>query len=159
MAIEKIPMTIRGHKRLQDELVKLKIHDRKEVIDAIASARALGDLSENAEYHAAREKQGFIEGRIAELESKLAFAEVIDTSNLTGDTVMFGVTVTLLDEDTEAEVKYQLVGADESDVGQGLLSIASPLARSIVGKRVGESIVVKTPKGEKNYEILKIEFV
>jgi transcription elongation factor GreA len=157
--MERLPMTSRGYERLQAELKKLVQIDRKEVIEAIASARALGDLSENAEYHAAREKQGFIEGRIAELESKLSMAEVIDTSKLTGDTVMFGATVTLVDEDTDVEIRYQIVGADESDVSQGLLSIAAPLARSIVGKRVKESVVVHTPRGEKNYEILKIEYI
>lgn len=156
---EKIPMTSQGHKRLEAELFQLKTVERKAVIEAIASARALGDLSENAEYHAAREKQGFIEGRIAELESKITFADVIDTSKLTGDTVTFGATITLMDEDTDAEIKYQIVGADESDVAMGLLSIASPLARSIIGKRVGESVVVQTPKGERNYEILDIKFL
>lgn len=152
-------MTSRGYERLQVELRKLVQTERKEVIEAIASARALGDLSENAEYHAAREKQGFIEGRIAELEAKLGLAEVIDTSKLAGDTVMFGATVTLVDEDTDVEIRYQIVGADESDVAQGLLSIAAPLARSIVGKRVKESVVVQTPRGEKNYEILQIDYI
>jgi transcription elongation factor GreA len=152
-------MTSKGYERLQSELRKLVQTERREVIEAIASARALGDLSENAEYHAAREKQAFIEGRISDLESKLGLAEVIDTSKLSGETVMFGATVTLLDEDTDIEVSYQIVGADESDISQGLLSIASPLARSIVGKRVKESVVVKTPKGEKNYEILNIQYI
>ena len=152
-------MTSKGYERLQSELRKLVQAERREVIEAIASARALGDLSENAEYHAAREKQAFIEGRISDLESKLGLAEVIDTSKLSGETVMFGATVTLLDEDTDIEVSYQIVGADVSDISQGLLSIASPLARSIVGKRVKESVVVKTPKGEKNYEILNIQYI
>jgi transcription elongation factor GreA len=145
--------------QLKLELIRLKTVDRKEVAERLDYAKSLGDLSENAEYHAAREKQGFIEGRIAELEGKLSRAEVIDTSKLSGETVMFGATVSLLDEDTDAILRYQIVGADESDIASGLLSIASPLARSIVGKRVKESVVVKTPRGEKNYEILAINFI
>jgi transcription elongation factor GreA len=152
-------MTSNGYERLSKELKKLISKERPEVIEAIASARALGDLSENAEYHAAREKQGFIEGRIAELESKLSIAEVIDISSISGETITFGATVTLIDEDTENTIKYQIVGADESDISQGLLSIASPLARSIIGKKVKESVTVMTPRGEKNYEIMKIEYI
>ncbi len=149
-------MTARGYERLQEELKHLKVVERHAVIKAIADARALGDLSENAEYHAAREKQSFIEGRIAELEDKLSRAEVIDVAKLAGDTIKFGATVRIVDEDTEEEKTYQLVGVDESDIQQGLLSIAAPLSRALIGKRVGDSVEVKTPGGSKAYEILEI---
>jgi transcription elongation factor GreA len=157
--MEKIPMTLRGYDRLQAELKKLKSIDRREVIQAIAQARELGDLSENAEYHAARERQSFIEGRIAEIEAKIACAEVIDVSRLTGDTVVFGATVTIVDEETEEETTYQIVGVDESDIKAGLLSISSPLARALIAKKVGDSVMVKTPKGEKHYTIEEIKFI
>ena len=132
--------------------------ERPEVIQAISSARELGDLSENAEYHAARERQGFIEGRIAELEDKTARAEVIDISKLSGDTVKFGAKVTLTDEDTDQESAYQIVGTDESDISLGLLSITSPLARALIGKSVGNSIEVTTPNGSRAYEINEIRY-
>jgi transcription elongation factor GreA len=156
---EKVPMTAPGFARLEEELRHLKNVARPEVIRAIAEAREHGDLSENAEYHAARERQGFIEGRVNELEDKIARAEVIDVSKLSGETVMFGATVTIVDEDTEEELSYQIVGQDEADVKDGRLSITAPLARALVGKTVNDSVEVPTPKGEKAYEIIRIEFV
>lgn len=154
--MEKIPMTSQGFQKLQDELKRLKTIERPSVIQAIADARELGDLSENAEYHAARERQGFIEGRISELEDKISRADVIDISKISGDTVKFGAHIKLVDEDTEEEVSYQIVGADESDIDKGLLSIASPLARAIIGKKKGDSIEFSTPRGKKFYEVLKV---
>lgn len=156
---QKFPMTSEGLTRLEDELKHLKTVARPEVIRLIAEAREHGDLSENAEYHAARERQSFIEGRVAELEDKMARAEVIDISSLSGKSVTFGATVTLVDEDTEEKLTYQLVGELESDVKQGRLAITSPLARALIGKEKGDTVEVHTPKGEKAYEILKIKFV
>lgn len=151
-------MTSQGFQRLHEELKRLKTIERPSVIQAIADARELGDLSENAEYHAARERQGFIEGRIAELEDKISRADVIDITKLSGNTIMFGAHVTLMDEDTEEKTSYQIVGADESDIDQGLLSIASPLARAIIGKKQSDSVELSTPRGKKFYEILKISY-
>lgn len=159
MIMEKVPMTIVGFNRLQDELKHLKNIERPSIIDAIAAARALGDLSENAEYHAARERQGFIEGRISELEDRLSRADVIDVSKISGDVVTFGATIELIDEDTDEKVRYQIVGADEADVRNGQLSITAPLARALIGKRKGDSVEVKTPNGGRTFEILKISFV
>ena len=155
---EKIPMTADGFARLEAELRHLKNVARPEVITAIAEAREHGDLSENAEYHAARERQSFIEGRVGELEDKMARAQVIDVSKLSGKVVKFGATVTLVDEDTDEEMTYQLVGEDEADVKQGRLGITSPIARAIVGKTIGDSVEVTTPKGVKGYEVLKVRF-
>ena len=152
-------MTSSGYVKLQQELEHLKKYERPAVIKAIAEARAHGDLSENAEYHAAKEKQGFIEGRISELESKIARAEIIDVTKLSGSSVKFGATVTLLDEDSEEEITYQITGVDEADIGKGLLSISSPLAKAIIGKEIGHQVEVKTPNGRKSYEILKIKFI
>ena len=156
---DKVPMTAGGYSRLEEELRYLKSTARPEVIRAIAEAREHGDLSENAEYHAARERQSFIEGRVAELEDKIARAEVIDVASLDGDTVKFGATVTLVDEDTEAETAYQLVGELEADVKEGRLAITAPLARALIGKEVGDSVEVMTPAGSKAYEILKVQYV
>jgi transcription elongation factor GreA len=156
---KKIPMTQQGYNKLEDELRHLKSVERPTVIKAIADAREHGDLSENAEYHAARERQGFIEGRISELEDKTSRADIIDPSKISGDQVKFGATVTLLDEDTGETVTYQVVGSDESDIKQGFLSITSPLARAIIGKSVSDSIEVITPNGSKAYSIKKIEFI
>ena len=156
--MEKVPMTATGYARLETELRTLKSVERPAVIRAIAEAREHGDLSENAEYHAAREKQSFIEGRVAELEDKISRAEVIDVSKLTGDVVKFGATVTLADEDTDEETTYQIVGADEADVKGGLLSITSPLARALVGKKLGQSVEVNTPGGAKSYEIIAVDW-
>ena len=155
---DKVPMTADGFARMEAELKHLKNVARPEVITAIAEAREHGDLSENAEYHAARERQSVIEGRVGELEDKMARAQVIDVSKLSGKVVKFGATVTLVDEDTDEEMTYQLVGEDEADVKQGLLGITSPIARSIIGKTVGDSVEVTTPKGVKGYEILKVRF-
>lgn len=155
---EKIPMTADGFARLEAELKHLKNVARPEVITAIAEAREHGDLSENAEYHAARERQSFIEGRVGELEDKMARAQVIDVSKLSGKVVKFGATVTLVDEDTDEEMTYQLVGEDEADVKQGRLGITSPIARAIIGKTIGDSVEVTTPKGVKGYEVLKVRF-
>ena len=156
---EKFPMTAQGLARLEEELKHLKTTARPAVIRLIAEAREHGDLSENAEYHAARERQSFMEGRVAELEDKIARAEVIDISSLSGDTVTFGATVTLVDEDTEEKLTYQLVGELEADVKEGRLAITAPLSRALIGKEVGDSVEVNTPKGEKAYEILKVNFV
>lgn len=154
----KTPMTVDGALALEEEVKRLKNIDRLEVIKAIAEARAHGDLSENAEYHAAREKQGFIEGRISEIEAKLSQADIIDPKKLSGDTVRFSATVTLVDEDSDEEVQYQIVGADESDFSKGKLSFAAPLARAIIGRSLGDSVEVATPKGPRTYEILKVEY-
>ena len=157
--IDKVPMTLSGYERLVEELRQLKTVERPAIIKAIAEARDHGDLSENAEYHAARERQSFIEGRVMELEAKISLAEIIDVKKLSGKTVTFGATVTLSDEDTDEETKYQIVGADESDISKGLLSVTSPLARALIGKSVGDSVEVVTPRGSKSYEIVRIRFV
>jgi len=151
-------MTRAGFDALDTELRTLKSVERPAVIKAIAEAREHGDLSENAEYHAAREKQSFVEGRVKELESILGRAEVIDPSRLSG-TIKFGATVTLIDEDTEEERTYQIVGEPEADIERGLLNIRSPLARALIGKDEGDSVEVRTPGGEKSYEIVSIRFV
>lgn len=157
--MEKIPMTRTGYERLSDELKELKTAQRPAVIKAIAEAREQGDLSENAEYHAARERQSFIEGRIQELEDKISRAEVIDVAALVGNKdIKFGATVTLVDEDTEDKVTYHLVGQDESDVKKGLLSVTSPLGRALIGKKVKDSVEITTPGGTKAYEVLKVVY-
>ena len=156
---ERFPMSADGLNRLQDELRQLKTEERPAIIRAIAEAREHGDLSENAEYHAARERQSFVEGRVMELEDKISRAEVIDVSKLSADTVKFGATVTMVDEDTEEEVTYQLVGDVEADVKQGRLAISAPLARALIGKEVGDSVELSTPAAEKSYEILTIKYI
>jgi transcription elongation factor GreA len=158
MTMEKIPMTRAGFNALDEELKLLKTVERPAIIRAIAEAREHGDLSENAEYHSAREKQSFIEGRIKELEGTLSLAEVIDTSKLSGP-IKFGATVTLVDEDTEEERTYQIVGETEADIERGLLNIRSPLARALIGKDEGDSVEVKTPGGERSYEVLTIRYI
>ncbi|WFE75044.1 transcription elongation factor GreA [Roseinatronobacter sp. S2] len=155
--MEKLPLTRAGQKMLDAELRQLKSQDRPAIIRAIAEAREHGDLSENAEYHAAREKQSFIEGRVKELEAILSRADVIDTSKLSGS-IKFGAHVKLLDEDTEEERSYQIVGEAEADLEKGLLNIKSPLARALIGKDEGDSVDVSTPGGIKSYEILEIKF-
>lgn len=155
---DKVPMTAEGFERLKEELQYLKMTARPEVIRAIAQAREHGDLSENAEYHAAREKQSFIEGRVLELEDKIARAQVIDVSSLSGDTIKFGATVKLADEDTDAKSTYQIVGEAEADIKEGRLSISAPLSRALIGKQVGDSVEVVTPNGEKGYEIISIAY-
>ena len=156
--MEKVPMTPTGFRQLEEELRRLRTIERPAVVRAIAEARAHGDLSENAEYHAARDRQSFIEGRVGELEDKLARAEVIDPASVSGDRVMFGAQVLLVDEDTEEEATYRIVGQDESDVAQGLLSVSSPLARAMIGKRVSDQIEVDAPGGARYYEILRIDY-
>ena len=156
--MQKFPMTASGLAALEEELRVLKTQERPATIRAIADARAHGDLAENAEYHAARERQSFIEGRITELEEITAAAEVIDPSQVSGDTVKFGASILLFDEDTEQEVRYQIVGMHEADVKQARLSITSPLAKSLIGKRVGETVSVSAPSGDRSYEILKITY-
>ena len=151
-------MTAEGHAAIDAELKRLKTVERPTVIQAIAEARTHGDLSENAEYHAAKERQSFIEGRLAELEDKLARAQVIDVSRLSGDTIKFGATVTVLDEDTEEKAVYKIVGEDEADVRAGKISISSPIARAMIGKEVGDVVEVAAPGGAKSYEILKIKW-
>ncbi len=153
-----IPITTEGFERLQEELKQLKTVERPAVIKALAAARDHGDLSENAEYQAARERQGFIEGRIAELEDKLTRVQVIDVSTLTGKQIKFGATVTLADGDTDAEVTYQIVGEYEADVAAGRLAITSPLARALIGKTVGDYVEVTTPNGHKEYEIVRVRY-
>ena len=157
--MDKVPMTTSGYAALEVELKRLQQEERPRIIQAIAEARSHGDLSENAEYHAAKESQSLNEGRIAELEDKLSRAEVIDVSKLSGNTVKFGATVTLIDEDTEEEKKYQIVGESEADVKSGRVSITSPIARALISKKVGDTVEVNTPGGGKSYEILKIAFV
>ena len=152
-------MTGEGYAVLDEELKRLKTQERPSVIGQIAEARLHGDLSENAEYHAAKDRQGWIEGRIAEIEDKIARAQVIDVSKLSGAQVKFGATVSVVDEDTEDEARYQIVGEHEADVKAGKLSISSPLSRAMIGKEVGEVVEVNTPGGVKAYEILKIEWV
>ncbi len=155
----KIPITAAGIARLEEELRHLKAVERPAVIRAIAEAREHGDLSENAEYHAAREKQSFIEGRVMELEDKISRAEIIDVSKLTGKNVKFGATVTLIDEDTDEKAVYQIVGEDEADIKANRLAITAPLARALIGKRAGDNVEVTTPGGSKSYEIEKVQFM
>jgi len=156
--MDKVPMTKAGFLRLQEELRFLKTVERPAVIKAIAEAREHGDLSENAEYHAARERQSFIEGRVLELEDKISRADVIDVTRLSGDVVKFGATVTVADEDTDEETTYQIVGQDESDIKNGMLSISSPLARALIGKSVGDNVEVTTPSGSKSYEVVAVAY-
>lgn len=156
--MQKFPMTAAGLAALEEELRFLKGQERSAIIRAIAEARSHGDLSENAEYHAARERQSFVEGRIAELEEITSAAEVIDPAALSGDTVMFGASVLIVDEDTEKEFSYQIVGTHEADVKQARLSITSPLAKALIAKRVGDTVAVPAPGGDRSYEILRITY-
>ena len=151
-------MTGEGYQVLDEELRRLKTVERPQVIGQISEARSHGDLSENAEYHAAKDRQGWIEGRIAEIEDRLARAQVIDVTKLSGDQVKFGATVTVVDEDTEEEARYQIVGEHEADVKSGRISLSSPLSRAMIGKEVGDVVEVNTPSGVRAYEILKIEW-
>ncbi|MEK9754965.1 MAG: transcription elongation factor GreA [Rhodospirillaceae bacterium] len=156
--MEKFPMTREGLVVLEDERRRLKNEERPAVIKAIAEAREHGDLSENAEYHAARERQSFIEGRLAELEDIISRAEVIDTSKLSGDTVRFGATVMVADGDTDEEITYKIVGSHEADINSGRLSVTAPLARALIGKTIGDVVEVMTPGGDKSYEICDVRF-
>ena len=154
--MDKVPMTAEGHAAMMDEVKHLKSVERPRIIKAIEEARSHGDLSENAEYHAAKEQQGWTEARVAELEDKLSRAEIIDISKLSGDTVMFGAKVTLIDEETDEKTAYQIVGEFEADVKKGKISVSSPIARAIIGKKKGDSVEVNTPGGGKSYEIAKV---
>ena len=156
--MDKIPMTINGYENLQAEIKRLKTNERPQIIAAIAEARKHGDLSENAEYHAAKEQQAMNEAKISDLEDKLSRADVIDITKLSGNIVKFGAMVTLIDEDTEKEAKYRIVGEFESNISEGLLSISSPIARALIGKTIGDSVEVATPGGGKSYEIIKIKY-
>lgn len=158
MADVRIPMTILGHDRLKEELKHLKTVDRRKISEAIEIARAHGDLKENAEYHAAKERQSFIEGRIQELDDKLARAQVIDVSKLSGDRVVFGATVQIADSDTGDKSTYQIVGDDEADLKAAKISISSPIARALIGKNEGDEVEIRSPKGNRKVEILSVEF-
>jgi len=157
--MEKIPFTALGLEAIKAELMKLKTEERPAVIKAIADAREHGDLSENAEYHAARERQSFIEGRVAELEDVVSRAEVINASQITGETITFGTSVMVADEDTDEASEYAIVGPYEADLSKGLISTSSPIAKALIGKRVGDSVEVTTPRGLKSYEVLSIKVI
>ena len=157
MASEKVPMLEEGHRQLNDELKRLRTEERPAIIEAIEAARAHGDLSENAEYHAAKERQGQVEATIADIEDQLSRAMVIDPTTLSGDRIVFGATVTLIDEE-DKKVKYQLVGQQEADARVGRISYNSPLGRALIGRQKGDEVEVTTPSGEKYYEVAKIEF-
>ena len=158
--MKKSPMTIRGSEKLREELERLKTVARPKIVKAIAEARAHGDLRENAEYHAAREQQSFIEGRIAEIEHKLAHAQVIDVTKLNaGGRVVFGATVVLVNVDTDEEVRYQIVGEDEADIKHGFVSVTSPIARALIGKLEGDEVIVQTPSGSQEYELVSVHYV
>ena len=157
--MSKVPLTVRGAERLREELKRLKGVDRPRIIQAIAEARAHGDLKENAEYHAAREQQSFAEGRIQEIEGKLSNAEIIDVTKVNaGGKVIFGATVLLSDEDSGTEVTYQIVGEDEADIKAGRISVNSPIARGLIGKTQGDSVAIRTPAGEKQFEIIEVRY-
>ena len=157
--MDKVPMTRSGYAQLEDELKRMKTVERPSIIRALEEARAHGDLSENAEYHAAKERQAYIESRVAELETKLSRAQVIDTASLSGSKVKFGATVTVIDEDIDEEMSFQIVGEDEADIKQHRLSVNSPLARALIGKEVGDEVEVTTPGGGKLYELVKVKFL
>lgn len=158
MSTDKLPMTVRGKQLLDAELKKLLHEERPSVIRAIEEARAQGDISENAEYEAAKDRQALIEGRIAEIQGKLAGAEVINPSEIKSDRVVFGAYVTIVDLESDDESTYQIVGVDEADVKQGMVSVLSPLARALIGKKKGDTIMVQSPKGDREYEILNFQF-
>lgn len=157
--MNKVPVTVRGHELLTEELKRLKSKDRPNIIKAIAEARAHGDLKENAEYHAAKEQQGFIEGRIKELEGKLSHLQVIDVTTIDAKgKVIFGATVELIDEDTGAETVYKIVGEDEADIKTGLISYTSPIARALIGRNEGDVVSFSAPGGEKQFEVLEVRY-
>ena len=158
--MSKVPMTVSGEAALREELDRLKKVDRPRITQAIAEAREHGDLKENAEYHAAREQQSFIEGRIAEIEGKLSHAHIVDVAQLdAGGKVVFGATVVLMDDDTEEEVTYQIVGEDEADIKEGRISINSPIARALIGKEEGDPVTVRAPGGDRGYEVVEVRYV
>lgn len=156
--ITKVPITLAGFDRLQEEIKVLKTIDRPAIIQAISDAREHGDLSENAEYHAARERQSFIEGRILDLEDRLSRVDVIDPAKMTGNVIKFGATVKVIDEDTDTEHTYQIVGEYESDFEKGMLAFTAPLSRALIGKTIGDTVEVTTPKGAKAYEVVKVAY-
>ncbi|MBI3294910.1 MAG: transcription elongation factor GreA [Deltaproteobacteria bacterium] len=156
--MSQVPMTVIGHKKLEEELKNLKTVERPKVIAAIAEARSHGDLSENAEYDAAKDRQAFLEGRIAEIEDKIARAQVIDTSEVRSDRIVFGATVELMDVDSEEKKTYRIVGTDEADIKLGLLSIESPIARQLLNKSAGDQVIIRVPKGDVEYEILSVRY-
>lgn len=158
MTMERVPMTIDGYRKLESELQRLKSEERPRIIALIAEARQHGDLSENAEYHAAKEAQGLNEAKVAELEDRIGRADVVDTTKLSGNTVKFGATVTLVDEDTDEKVKYKIVGDFEASVRDGKISISSPIARALIGKGKNDTVEVTTPKGARSYKLLKVEW-
>ena len=155
---DKLPMTVRGKSQMEAELKKLMHEERPSVIRAIEEARAQGDISENAEYEAAKDRQAWIEGRIAEIQSKIAMAEVIDPSEIKADRIVFGAYVVIVDTETDEKSSYQIVGLDEADVKKGMISILSPLARALIGKKTGDNVTVQSPKGDKDYEVLSFEY-
>jgi transcription elongation factor GreA len=157
--MERVPMTVRGAEQLRQELGERKSVKRPQIVQAIEVARAHGDLSENAEYHAAKEEQGHNEGRIAELEDKLARAHIIDPATIRAEKIVFGATVTLIDLEAGSEVEYQIVGVDESDIKQGRVSITSPIARALIGKEEGDTVVVRAPSGEREYEVQEVRYL
>jgi transcription elongation factor GreA len=156
--MQKVPMTAAGYQRLEDEIRQLKSVERPAIIEQIAEARSHGDLSENAEYHAAREKQSFIEGRLLDLEDKISRADVIDTSKMSGTVVKFGAFVKVVDEETDHEQSFQIVGEYEADIEKGMLALTAPLPRALIGKTQGDSVEVTTPKGRKAYELLEVKY-
>jgi transcription elongation factor GreA len=158
MSMERVPMTMEGFQKLEAELQRLKSEERPRIIQQIAEARSHGDLSENAEYHAAKEAQGLNEAKVAELEDKIGRAEIVDPTKLSGTTIKFGATVTLVDEDTEEKVKYKIVGDLEANLRESKISISSPIARALIGKSKGETAEVTTPKGPRSFEVLKVEW-
>jgi transcription elongation factor GreA len=158
MALDRVPMTVHGHERLKEELRQLKNVERKKISADIETARGHGDLKENAEYHAAKEKQSFVEGRIQDLEDKLSRANIIDPSKLTGDRVVFGATVSIVDGETDDKNTYQIVGDDEADLKQGKISISSPIARALIGKESGDEVEIRSPKGVRKVEIVNVAF-
>lgn len=157
--MESIPMTLSGYNKLKEEVRYLKNVERPQIVEAIANARALGDLSENAEYHSAKERQGLVESRIADLEDKLSKAQVIDVSNIKSDLIKFGATVEIVDNDSDINSKFQIVGSDEADIKNGFLPITSPIARALIGKRIDDVVEVNTPNGLKSYTILSIKYI
>jgi transcription elongation factor GreA len=159
MAQDSLPITLRGKHILEAELKKLMFEERPSVIKSIEEARAHGDISENAEYDAAKERQGMIEGRIGEIQGKLAGAEVVDPATIKSDRIVFGATVSILDTETEEKHTYQIVGVDEADVKKGMISVLSPIARAMIGKKTGEAFTVQSPKGDKDYEVISFKFV
>ena len=158
MSMERVPITVEGFKQLEAELQRLKAEERPRIIQAISEARSHGDLSENAEYHAAKEAQGMNEAKVADLEDKVNRADIVDVTKLSGTAIKFGATVTLVDEDTDEKVKYKIVGDTEASIKEGKVSISSPIARALIGKAKGESTEVTTPKGSRSYQILKVEW-